>query len=98
MSVCRKCGGNKRADGGCNICEILAAGETGMGLSTKGWPKKSPALSCHPKQVKQANARARKHGLTGVHYQPNGMCVLADNASRRKLMRLEGMHDNRSFL
>lgn len=74
-------------------CEDLAAGCTLPGLSTSGWPIVSSALAVHPSQVAAANARNRRHGVN-VTYRPDGKAVLGDRAARRRLLRLEGMHDN----
>lgn len=73
---------------------MFAAATTPGGHDPKGWPKESVALSVMKKQVKEANERARKHGLTGVYYEPSGKCILSDRGARRDLMRLEGLHDN----
>lgn len=74
-------------------CEDLASGEAPGGTQTTGWPKKSLALAVHPEQVAVANARAKRHGIA-AHYEADGTCVLADRAARKKMLRLEGFHDN----
>ena len=91
--VCKTCGGNRTKER-CNICEILGANQSPGGHDPKGWPKESVALSVMKNQVKEANARAKKHGLTGVYYEPSGKCILSDRGARRDLLRLEQMHDN----
>lgn len=58
------------------------------------WPATSLALSVHPKQAQKANERAKRHGIA-ASYAPDGTCHLADRAARKKLLRLEGMHDNK---
>ena len=65
----------------------------GNSCSPKCWPMVSEALACHPNQVKKMNARARKHNL-GVHYSRDGRCHIPDRGERKRLMRLEKMHDN----
>jgi hypothetical protein len=57
------------------------------------WPMKSLALSCHPSQVAAITARNKQHGITGVTYEKDGTCIIADRGARRDLMRLEGKHD-----
>lgn len=57
------------------------------------WPKKSLALSCHPKQVKAASERAQRLKL-GVEYNAKGECFISDRGARRDLMKVEGCHDN----
>lgn len=56
-------------------------------------PMESMALAVHPKQVEEANARNKRHGV-GVEYRPDGMAMLTSREGRRKLNRLEGFHDN----
>lgn len=71
-----------------------AVGECG-GHAPACWPMVSEAMAVHPDQVDEANARAKRHGLTGVKYQKGtGMVELSDRGSRRQLLRLEGYHDN----
>jgi hypothetical protein len=100
MTVCTKCGGNVRGEK-CLLCELFAVGQTFGeanvlvgGTPTSGWPIKSLALAVHPNQVEQANARAKRHGIN-VTYSKSGACHIPDRANRKKLLRLEGMHDNR---
>lgn len=53
----------------------------------------SEGLAVHPKQVEQANARNRRHGVNVV-YDQKGMAHIPDRTERKRLLRLEGMHDN----
>ena len=72
--------------------DVEDCGGDGSGLI--GWkPIASRALAVHPKQVEQANARAKRHGI-GVEYRPDGKPVLTTRESRKKLNKLEGFHDN----
>jgi hypothetical protein len=57
-----------------------------------GWPMKSIALAVHPEQVAEANERNRKAGVN-VTYESDGTAVIPDRGERRRLLRLEGMHD-----
>lgn len=52
----------------------------------------SLALSVHPDQVAEANARNARHGLS-AYYDADGTCHIPDRKERSRLMRLEGMHD-----
>ena len=90
--ICAECGGN-RTEEQCNICDLLADGLAPGGIPTSGWPMVSEALAVHPKQVEQANDRARRHGIP-VTYDRKGFCHIPDRAARKKLLKLEGMHDN----
>lgn len=53
----------------------------------------SLALSVHPDQVAEATARNMRHGIR-VHYDEEGTAHIPDRAERKKLLKLEGMHDN----
>lgn len=90
--TCRKCGGTLRGDH-CNLCELFATGRVPGGHAPACWPMDSVALSVHRKQVKEANERNKKHGLTS-YYREDGTCVLPDRNERKKLLRLEKLHDN----
>lgn len=61
--------------------------------TSSGWPMVSDALAVHPKQVDQANARAKRHGIQ-VQYRPDGRPVIPDASNRYKLLKLEAFHDN----
>lgn len=72
----------------------LAAGDEVLAQSTSAWADfKSEALAVHPDQVGEANARSKRHNI-GVQYDKRGFAHIPDRASRRRLMRLEGVHDN----
>lgn len=62
-------------------------------VSCSAWPIVSDALAVHPKQVQQANDRAKRHGIK-VEYQRDGRPVIPDAQNRYKLLKLEGFHDN----
>lgn len=57
------------------------------------WPMKSVALAVHPEQVAEATERNRRHGV-GVTYDPTGMAEIPDRGERKKILKLEGLHDN----
>ena len=90
--ICEKCGGTIHG-ANCLLCEMFAAAESACGLATTTWPMESWALAVHPKQVGEANARAKRHGINVV-YKKNGSVHIPDRAERKKLLRLEGFHDN----
>lgn len=52
----------------------------------------SMELSVHPKQVKEANERAKRHGLA-VHYDRRGRCFITSPSAMKGLKRLEGLGD-----
>lgn len=53
----------------------------------------SIALAVHPDQVAEATARNIRHGIR-VTYDEEGTAHIPDRAERKKLLALEGMHDN----
>lgn len=67
--------------------------ESAMTQSASAWPMLSEAMAVHPRQVEEATARNRKHGVA-VDYTSDGRAILADRGQRRDLMRLERCHDN----
>lgn len=75
-------------------CEDLASGQAfGMANTPSCWPQRSLALSVHSRQVEKARERAKRHNL-GVEYLNDGTAIIADRAERKRLLKLEGMHDN----
>lgn len=93
---CKKCGGRIFPDG-CRLCPLFAQGQSAGFANGSGWPMVSEALAVHPKQVGDANARAKRHGIN-VTYDGKGFCHIPDRNERRKLLRLEALHDNNSFV
>jgi uncharacterized protein YigE (DUF2233 family) len=61
------------------------------------WPMMSDACAVHPKQVEQANARNKRHGVN-VEYSPNsGRAIIPDAKAYKKLRKLEGYHFNNGY-
>lgn len=75
--------------------ELFASGTTAVSQALACWPMRSDALSCHPNQIAAITERNKKHGITGVSYEADGTCVISDREARRKIMALEGVHDNK---
>lgn len=73
-------------------CLDLEAGYMGQSCTTTCWPLLSEAMAVHPKQVKEAQARAKRHGINVV-YQKDGRVLIPDRAERKRLLKLEGFHD-----
>lgn len=101
LTECLDCGGNLRPDGVCNICELLGTGSAALsvvgGTQTTGWPMvMGDSLGVHPSQVDAANARVKRHGINVV-YDKQGNPHVPDRNERAKLLKLERMHDKRSF-
>ena len=66
------------------------------GQCTTGWPMNGVALAVHEKQVGEARARAKRHGIS-VDYKPDGTVVIPDQANYRKLCRLEGVRNKADY-
>lgn len=94
--VCKQCGGTVHGPT-CKLCELFAA-NSGEGESVPSghlpscWPMLSDACAVHPKQIKQANERNRRHGVK-VTYNAKGQAVIPDRHERKKLLKLEGFRD-----
>lgn len=56
----------------------------------------SKAMAVHPKQVKQARDRAKRHGIA-VEYKDDGTAILQSPGARKALMNLEGLRDQSGF-
>lgn len=65
----------------------------GQSCTTTCWPMVSEALAVHPSQVATANARNKRHGVNVV-YDKNGAAHIPDRGERKRLLKLEGFHDN----
>lgn len=52
----------------------------------------SLALAVHPDQVAEATKRNQRHGCS-VTYKEDGTAVIPDRAERKKVMKLDGLHD-----
>ena len=78
----------------CRMCDVLLAGSEPLAANQPGaWPIISDALAVHPSQVQQARERNKRHGVP-VWYMLDGRAILPDRAARKKLLKLEGFHDN----
>lgn len=68
--------------------------EGGTGDSFCGFaPLASDALAVHPAQIPEVMERNRRHGLY-TEYDGEGRPILKSRDERRRLMRVEGCHDN----
>lgn len=70
--------------------------EGGDGSALVCWhrPIQSDALAVHPSQITEAVERNRRHGLH-IDYNPvDGRPILKDRDQRRRLMKIERVHDN----
>lgn len=67
-----------------------------MGTSTAystARPLKSLALSCHRDQAAEYNAEAKRQGLTGIKWNPNGDCEITSPRHRAKWLRSQRQVD-----
>lgn len=53
----------------------------------------SDALAVHPEQIPEVMERNRKHGLEIEYNTEDGRPVLLSRDQRRRLMKIEGVHD-----
>lgn len=90
--LCPTCGGNLHADG-CHICAILNAKQPPNGNASAGYPIKSQGLGVGRRQVDAANARNKKAGVK-ARYDATGACHIETREDRKKLLKVEKMHDN----
>lgn len=74
----------------------IIPGTVPIGHQPGAWPLESVALACHPKQVQAMNERNARNGVS-TRYKPDGTAVIPDRGDRKKLLRLEGLHDNNGF-
>jgi hypothetical protein len=72
--------------------DLAEEGECLPAQTSSCWPMLSEGLAVHPRQIEQARARNRRHGVN-VDYTPDGRAILMDRGQRRDLLRLEGYHD-----
>jgi hypothetical protein len=63
------------------------------GISHAHWPQRSKAFAVHRKQVKVANARNERLGLS-TRYDDSGVAIIPDRAERTRLSKAEGFFDN----
>jgi len=55
----------------------------------------SIGLACHPLQAKEFNERAKKAGLTGIHYrESDGMAIVTSRGQMKKELKHRGFHNN----
>ncbi len=92
--VCKKCGGTIHGEE-CKLCEMFAEAEPALAAAPGLWDNwgHMGSLAVHPSQVAAANARLKRHGIVGG-YDPKGDVHVPDRANAKKLLRLEGMHNN----
>jgi hypothetical protein len=69
-------------------------GKAPGGQHPAGWPFKSDALAVHPKQIPEAMARDRAHGIETEYDPEDGRAIMKDPGHRRAMMKSLGYHDN----
>ena len=57
------------------------------------WPMRNKALAVHRRQVAEANARNKRHGVK-VQYDADGTAIVPGRGEYRDLCKLEGTHMN----
>lgn len=63
-----------------------------------GWHKaiESDALAVHPRQIPEAMARDKAHGLN-IEYLPDGRPKLTSQQQKREMCRSLGLHENNAY-
>jgi hypothetical protein len=90
--ACDTCGAELQK-GKCNVCEMLATGETPGGTTTTGWPMVSKAISVHKEQAAEANELMKVHNI-GVKFDGKGDAHVPNRGERKRALKLLGRHDN----
>lgn len=78
------------------IADLLASGRAPGGTQTTGWPLESVGLAVSPRQVAEANARNKQHGIN-TRYKPDGTAVVPDAGDYKRLRKIEGVVDRDGF-
>lgn len=75
--------------------EKVPASGSQVFFGAKGWAvgAESIGCGCHPSQVDDFREDARKAGITGVDFRPDGTAVFSCRSARRDYMKLLGMYD-----
>ena len=63
-----------------------------------GWhkPVESDALAVHPRQIPEAMAHDKRHGLS-IEYLPDGRPKLTSQQQKRDMMKSLGLHENNCY-
>jgi hypothetical protein len=87
--ICPDCGGERRPDGGCNLCELFAEGlaYAGVEANRHNKPKTLLGLKVHPAQRAEAAAFDRLHGVP-TDYTKDGYPLVTSRAHQKKLRQL----------
>ena len=70
-----------------------AASRLGSRSYNSGKPLVSDAMSVLPKQAAKFNEDARRQGITGVYYRPDGLCEITSRKGRAMESARRGMYD-----
>lgn len=70
-----------------------AAEMGGFDATPGNWPKECDALGVHPSQAKEAQADARKAGITGINFKECGICEIRDRKARSRYLKHRQMFD-----
>ncbi len=89
MKTCKKCGGTRRADGRCLVCELLAAGSCydGVPACRGNKPQASQALKVNRKNIPGAVAAARRHGVP-TEFTPDGKPQFTSRRHKAQYLRM----------
>lgn len=68
-------------------------GDAYLGCTRWGVGVESVGAGCHPSQVEEFNEDARKAGLMGVEFMPNGNVRFSSRRARARYLRHMGLYD-----
>jgi hypothetical protein len=77
---------------------VYEVGDESVGLTCFGSNKwatgvESVAAGCHSSQVAEFSENARKAGVTGVDFKPDGTAVFTSRGARKKYCEFRGICD-----
>lgn len=98
LKKCKKCGGTKRRDGRCLLCEMFAAaGSAPGGDQPEGWPRESLALCVHPDQAKEYTEHASEMGVPTYFNPKNGRPVFTNQRHQKAYEKVYGFFNRDAF-
>jgi hypothetical protein len=63
-----------------------------VGQSSAGWPRKSLAFGCLPRQIGDQKRQWAEQGVN-VDYTPDGRAIVRDPGQQRDMMKVKGWSD-----
>lgn len=73
-------------------CGAKIDGQTGLGQSSKGWPRTSLSMGVHPDQIPEAMEAARQFGVP-TEFSPSGEPILTSPGHQKRYAATLGYVD-----